>query len=119
MANTAVQLTVFVTKSVAKDFMMSWLLLWLTCLSRALDLSLTDVLLCELLIGGWQHVCGSGLIAAQRRVRVHRGAVQHQRPLFQLACGNSSVVKVLVQKHTFQSVLMVSSWVSIDIYICM
>lgn len=36
------------------------------------------VLLCELLVGGRQHVCGARLIAAQRRVRVHRCAVQHQ-----------------------------------------
>lgn len=75
----------------------SWLLLWLTCLCGTLDLSLTVVLLCELLVGGRQHVCGARLITAQRRVRVHRGAIQHQRPLLQLACGNSSVVKVIVE----------------------
>lgn len=50
-----------------------------TCLCTARDLSPTVVLLCELLIG----VCGAGL--GYRKVRVLGGAVQHQRPLLQLA----------------------------------
>lgn len=85
------------------------LLLWLTCMCTALDLSLTVVLLCELLIGGRQHVCGAGLIAAQR-VRVHRGAVQHQWPLLQLAWGNRSILDT----DPLQSVLMANSWISFD-----
>lgn len=67
------------------------LLLWRHCLCT--DLSRTDVLLCELLLGGPHHLCGAGLVAAQR-VRVHRCAVQHQGPLLQLAWGNRIFVRV-------------------------
>lgn len=75
-------LTVIVTgqeKTAAAEELCQFALLWLTCLCTARDLSPTVVLLCELLIG----VCGAGL--GYRKVRVLGGAVQHQRPLLQLA----------------------------------
>lgn len=53
------------------------------------DLSRTVVLLCELLVGVRHYFWRARLLTPQD-VRVHRGAVQHQRPLLQFACGNRS-----------------------------
>lgn len=57
------------------------------------DLSPTVVLLCELLVGVRHDFCRARLFAS-KDVRVHRGAIQHQRPLLQFACSNKSSVNV-------------------------
>lgn len=51
----------------------------------------TVVLLCELLVGVSHYFCGARLFASED-VWVHRGAIQHQRPLLQFACSNDSIV---------------------------
>lgn len=57
------------------------------------DLSPTVVLLCELLVGVRHYFCRARLVAS-KDVRVHRGAIQHQRPLLQFACSNKSSVNI-------------------------
>lgn len=66
----------------------------------------TVVFLCELLIGVSHYFSGARLLAS-KDVWVHRGAIQHQRPLLQFACSNdSSVNKSKVHTERVTSLIL-------------